>query len=161
VKLSIDLSPEQYASDYLCGAVFDALDFTALAAGRLIVDPLATVDLRRLKRNLGELDARGVGITHDRFGGSQSSLSDIRELPCRRIKIDKWLVAAITASPRDARVVASVVALARATGLAYTAEGVETAEQAEMLRELGCTEMQGFLFSRPRTATEVLADMRG
>ena len=163
MNLSINLSPEQYASDYLCDAVFDALDFTALAASRLeleIVDPLATGDLRKLKRNLGELHARGIDITLDRFDGSQSSLSDIRELPCRRIKIDKSLVAAITTRPRDARIVASLVALARATGLAVTAEGVETAEQAEVLRELGCTEMQGFLFGRPRTAAEILADMR-
>jgi EAL domain-containing protein (putative c-di-GMP-specific phosphodiesterase class I) len=164
VKLSINLSPEQYASDYLCRAVLDALDFTGLAADRLeleIVDPLTTDDLRKLKRNLDALEAHGIGITLDRFGGSQSSLGDIRELSCRRIKIDKSLVAAITTSARDARIVASLVALAQATGLAVTAEGVETAEQAEALRGLGCPEMQGFLFSRPRTATEVLTDMRG
>jgi EAL domain-containing protein (putative c-di-GMP-specific phosphodiesterase class I) len=164
VKLSINLSPEQYASDYLCRAVLDALDFTGLAADRLeleIVDPLTTDDLRKLKRNLDALGAHGIGITLDRFGGSQSSLGDIRELSCRRIKIDKSLVAAITTSARDARIVASLVALAQATGLAVTVEGVETAEQAEVLRGLGCPEMQGFLFSRPRAATEVLADMRG
>jgi CheY-like chemotaxis protein len=111
--------------------------------------------------SLDALEAHGIGITLDRFGGSQSSLDDIRELSCRRIKIDKSLVAAITTSARDARIVASLVALAQATGLAVTAEGVETAEQAEVLRGLGCPEMQGFLFSRPRTATEVLTDMRG
>ena len=164
VKLSINLSPEQYAGDRLCGAVLDALDFTGLAAGRLeleIVDPLATSDLRKLKRNVEELRAHGVGITLDRFGGSQSSLSDIRELNCARIKIDKSLVAAITSSARDARIVATLVDLGRASGLAVTAEGVETAEQAELLRGLGCPEMQGFLFSRPRTAAELLADLRG
>jgi EAL domain-containing protein (putative c-di-GMP-specific phosphodiesterase class I) len=112
VKLSINLSPGQFASDYLCRAVLDALDFTGLAADRLeleIVDPLTTGDLRKLKRNLDTLGAHGIGIALDRFGGSQSSLGDIRELPCRRIKIDKPLVAAITTSARDARIVASLI----------------------------------------------------
>jgi EAL domain-containing protein (putative c-di-GMP-specific phosphodiesterase class I) len=163
VKLSINLSPGQYASDYLCGAVFDALDFTGLAAERLeleILDPLTAGDLRKLKRNLEELAGRGIGIALDRFGGRQSSLNDIRELPCTRIKIDKALVASVTQSARDARIVATLVALAQSSGLAVTAEGVETAAQADLLRGLGCTEMQGFLFSRPRTDLEVLADMR-
>jgi EAL domain-containing protein (putative c-di-GMP-specific phosphodiesterase class I) len=163
VRLSINLSPEQYASDFLCGAVVDALDFTGFAAERLefdIVDPLTTGDLRKLKLNLDELAGCGIGITLDRFGGSQWSLNDIRELPCTRIKIDKSLVAAVTTSARDARIVATLVALALGIGLAVTAEGVETAEQAEVLRGLGCTEMQGFLFSRPRTAVEVEADTR-
>ena len=163
VRLSINLSPEQYASDFLCGAVVDALDFTGFAAERLefeIVDPLTTGDLRKLKLNLDELAGCGIGITLDRFGGSQWSLNDIRELPCTRIKIDKSLVAAVTTSARDARIVATLVAFAQGIGLAVTAEGVETAEQADAQRGLGCTEMQGFLFSRPRTAVEVEAEMR-
>jgi EAL domain-containing protein (putative c-di-GMP-specific phosphodiesterase class I) len=77
-----------------------------------------------------------------------------------RIKIDKALVASVTRSARDARIVAMLVALAGESGLAVTAEGVETTAQADLLRGLGCTEMQGFLFSRPRTAAEVEADIR-
>jgi EAL domain-containing protein (putative c-di-GMP-specific phosphodiesterase class I) len=164
VKLSINLSPEQHASDFLCGAVVDALDFTGFAADRLeleIVDPLTTGDLRKLKRNLEELAGRGIGIALDRFGGSQSSLNDIRELPCTRIKIDKALVASVTRSARDARIVAMLVAFAGASGLSVTAEGVETTAQADLLRGLGCTEMQGFLFSRPHTAAEVEGDIQG
>jgi EAL domain-containing protein (putative c-di-GMP-specific phosphodiesterase class I) len=69
-------------------------------------------------------------------------------------------IAAVTTSARDARIVATLVALAQGIGLAVTVEGVETAEQADVLRGLGCTELQGFLFSRPRTAVEVEAKMR-
>ncbi|HTO61249.1 MAG TPA: EAL domain-containing protein [Bradyrhizobium sp.] len=93
MKLSINLSPEQYASDYLCGAVFDALDFTALAANRLeleIVDPLATGDLRKLKRNLEELNARGIGpvrrqpVVAERHQGTALPAHQDRQVAGRR-----------------------------------------------------------------------------
>lgn len=162
IKVSINLSLEQYASDYLRPAILAALTDTGLEASRLeleIIAPASAGYVEKLQRNLQELRRDGVGITLDRFGGYQSSLDDIRKFDCTRIKIDRSLVASLMIDSRETMIVSSLVSLAKSMGIAVTAEGIELPEQIERLREAGCIEMQGFLFYRPQLATEVVAEL--
>src|SRR5690606_8466671 len=93
----------------------------------------------------------GVLVSIDDFGTGYSGLSHLTGFPVDRLKIDKSFVATID-SDREAPIVVAVVALAHSLGLEVVAEGVETNAQLERLAELGCDEMQGFLFSRPLPA---------
>jgi diguanylate cyclase (GGDEF)-like protein len=102
-------------------------------------------------QELGEL---GVGIVLDDFGTGYSSLSYLRNLPIDRLKIDQSFVAELPGNQEDGALTAAIIAMAHSLQLSVVAEGVETLEQAEFLRELGCDDLQGFLFSRAIPAEE-------
>jgi diguanylate cyclase (GGDEF)-like protein len=105
-------------------------------------------------RALAELHDMGVGLTLDDFGTGYSSLSSLRRFPIERVKIDRSFVGDITDDPGDAALTTAILSMAQSLDLRVVAEGVETREQADFLRERGCHELQGFLFSRPVTAAE-------
>jgi EAL domain-containing protein (putative c-di-GMP-specific phosphodiesterase class I) len=110
-----------------------------------------------VRRILGELSLRGVSIAIDDFGAGYSSLAHLAELPANTLKIDRGLIEGIDTDARKAAIMHAVVALARALGLALTAEGVEEAAQARFLERFGCVDVQGFLFGRPMPAESILA----
>jgi len=89
----------------------------------------------------------GIGLVLDDFGTGYSSLSSLRRFPIERVKIDRSFVGDITADPDDAALTTAILSMAHSLQLRVVAEGVETLEQAEFLRERGCHELQGFLFS--------------
>jgi diguanylate cyclase (GGDEF)-like protein len=103
------------------------------------------------------LRALGVRIALDDFGTGFSSLSRLQRLAVDRIKIDRSFVRGFGTSNGDEAIVQAIVELARATGLKTTAEGVETHSQSQRLQEMGCDELQGFLLSRPISASEILS----
>jgi EAL domain-containing protein (putative c-di-GMP-specific phosphodiesterase class I) len=96
----------------------------------------------------------GVRIALDDFGTGYSSLSYLKRFPFDKIKIDRCFVSDIGAESSSA-IVQAVVSIAAASNMTTTAEGVETGAQRTALRELGCTEMQGYLFSAPKPASEL------
>ncbi len=104
---------------------------------------------------LRQLRAIGVRIALDDFGTGYSSLSYLRRFPFDKIKIDRCFVDDIAEDKGSSAIVQAVINIADAQNMTTTAEGVETEQQKEMLRSLGCTEMQGFLFSRPRPVAEI------
>ena len=104
---------------------------------------------------LHQLRAIGVRIALDDFGTGYSSLSYLQRFPFDKIKIDRCFVTDIAEPDGSAGIVRAVVNIAAERHMTTTAEGVETAEQQRMLRELGCSEMQGYLFSPPKPAAEV------
>jgi diguanylate cyclase (GGDEF)-like protein/PAS domain S-box-containing protein len=109
----------------------------------------------RAKAVLGELSELGIRLSIDDFGTGYSSLAYLRELPVDEIKIDRSFVIAMGAEAGDAVIVRSTVDLGRNLGLEVVAEGVETIEHWEKLRELGCTTAQGYFLSRPVPADEL------
>ena len=107
--------------------------------------------------SLGGLRGLGVGIEIDDFGTGYSSISYLRRLPVDRVKVDRSLIVGLGTDPSQPALVAAVLQLVRACGLEAVWEGVETAEQAEHLRNLGCLSAQGYFFSRPLPAEDIPA----
>jgi EAL domain-containing protein (putative c-di-GMP-specific phosphodiesterase class I) len=108
---------------------------------------------------LARLGMLGVGIVLDDFGTGYSSLSYLRLHKFTKIKIDKSFVAELPQQSDCAAIICAITGLARSLGIGTTAEGVETAEQLELLRAAGCDQVQGFLFSRPQPADSLTFDL--
>lgn len=106
---------------------------------------------------LARLHVGGVRVAVDDFGTGHSSLARLQAIHVDELKIDRTFVEAVAVEPRDQQIVASIVGLARGLGLRVVAEGVETVEQADTLRALGCAYAQGFLLSEPLPAAELIA----
>jgi EAL domain-containing protein (putative c-di-GMP-specific phosphodiesterase class I) len=101
------------------------------------------------------IKALGVGFSLDDFGTGYSSLAHLQRLPLDQLKIDQSCVQTLLTQPGDAAVARSVIALGHSQGLTVIAEGVETAEQRNLLAELGCDAFQGYFFGRPSLAVDL------
>ncbi len=160
VRLAVNVSPVQLRSDAFSLKVVNVLAATGLPANRLeleITEAVLIRDDETARSLLQHLRSLGVRIALDDFGTGYSSLSYLRRFPFDKIKIDRSFVDGITEVEGSAAIVRALVNIADAQHMTTTAEGIETEPQREMLRDLGCTEMQGFLFSRPRPAAEIRA----
>lgn len=152
LAVGINLFPVQLDDERLLGEVDHALATTGLAPARLELELTETIALRDdgiAASALASLRARGIRVAYDDFGTGYASLSMLQRLPVDRVKIDRSFVRDVLANRGDAAIVRSILLIARNFNLRVIAEGVETAAQAEMLRELGCDEAQGYLYSRP------------
>jgi diguanylate cyclase (GGDEF)-like protein len=159
VKLAINLSAAQFIGGKLYGTVVDALAESGLDAKRLeleITETLIIDDFKGTREALSQLRSRGISIALDDFGTGYSSLTHLRQLLFDRIKIDRSFVAEVTTRAECAAIVSTVIALGNSLGVAITAEGVETRDQLNILRAAGCTEVQGYFFSRPIPGAEIL-----
>jgi diguanylate cyclase (GGDEF)-like protein len=161
IKIAINLSPIQFNSRHLVETVLSSLASSGLSARRLELEITESVLLKNNETTLDtlhQLRALGVRIALDDFGTGYSSLSYLRRFPFDKLKIDRCFVSDLSESGDDARAILRAVAgLGISLGIATTAEGVETREQLERVREEGCTEMQGYFFSPPRPLAEVQA----
>ena len=156
VKLAVNVSPVQFRSGTLALKIVAALAASGLPANRLELEITEAVLIRdddAALEILHQLRAIGVRIALDDFGTGYSSLSYLQRFPFDKIKIDRCFVNDI-AEPGGSSIVQAVVNIAAARHMTTTAEGVETHRQQELLRALGCTEMQGYLFSPARPAAE-------
>jgi EAL domain-containing protein (putative c-di-GMP-specific phosphodiesterase class I) len=113
-----------------------------------------------IDQQIGALNEMGVGLVLDDFGTGCSSLSHLKRFPIRRIKIDRSFVSDIEHDAAGAALVRATVSIAQHTGIGLIAEGVETPGQLAMLRNFGCTEVQGFLTGHPVDADEIIRIMR-
>jgi len=158
VKVAVNLSSRQFRRGGLMADVTTALERTGLPPERLeleITEPVVLSRSAAVAETLHDLRRMGVGIVLDDFGTGYSSLSYLRSFPFSKVKIDRSFVADLVTRPDSAAVVRAVIALARDLGMRTTAEGIETAEQLDLLRAEGCIEGQGYLFGRPMTAADV------
>jgi diguanylate cyclase (GGDEF)-like protein len=158
VKVAVNLSPAQFKSKALALVVTTALADSGLAPDRLeleITESVLLQDNDTVRGILHQLRALGVRISMDDFGTGYSSLSYLRSFPFDKIKIDQSFVRDMGQHDDSIAIVRAVAGLGRNLGMSTTAEGVETNEQLGRLREEGCTEVQGYLFSRPLPASEV------
>jgi EAL domain-containing protein (putative c-di-GMP-specific phosphodiesterase class I) len=138
--------------------VAQVLRETGLAAQRLELELTETAllhDDETTGQAISRLRALGVGLALDDFGTGYSSLSHLRRYPIQRLKMDRSFVRGVTSDRGDAAVARAIIALARELNLAVVAEGVETAEQLELLRAFGCEEGQGYYLGRPASAAAV------
>ncbi len=156
--VAVNISPAQFRHPGLAQVVLGALAASGLPARRLELEITETVLLEDSEATLAtlfRLRELGVRIAMDDFGTGYSSLSYLQSFPFDRIKIDRSFVKDITVATGSLNIVRAIAAMAKGLGMAATAEGVETQEQMDTVRSEGCTEMQGFLFSRPRPAHEI------
>jgi diguanylate cyclase (GGDEF)-like protein/PAS domain S-box-containing protein len=164
LRVAVNLSPLQFRSRDLVRTVLMALASSGLPAQRLELEITESLLLHENEHNLTTLhQLRGLGarIAVDDFGIGYSSLSYLRMFPFDRIKIDRSFVKELPASSECVKIIRSMVELARSLGISVTAEGIETAEQLAQLREDGCMEGQGFLFSPARPVADVARTLEG
>jgi diguanylate cyclase (GGDEF)-like protein/PAS domain S-box-containing protein len=161
--VSVNVSARQLSAGSFATSVSDAIRRNRLKPGSLSFEITETVlmeDIERAIEALVGLKALGVHVAVDDFGTGYSSLAYLKRLPLDTLKIDRAFVDGLGTDPNDSAIVAAVVAVARALGLAVTAEGVETDVQLAELRRLECDYAQGFRFSRPIPPDEFVSFIR-
>lgn len=147
----------------LVESVKSALSELGLAPSSLKLEITEGVIMRDIEATIGilrELKALGVQIAVDDFGTGYSSLSYLKRLPLDVIKIDRSFVTGIGHNPEDTAIVQAIIAMAKSLNLSVTGEGVETAEQSDLLRAWGCDRGQGYLFARPLEARDLAELLR-
>jgi diguanylate cyclase (GGDEF)-like protein len=160
IKVAVNVSPAQFKSRSLALAVTSALAASGLPPQRLELEITESVLLNETEATLAtlhQLRDLGVQISMDDFGTGYSSLSYLRSFPFDKIKIDRSFIRDLSETDESVAIVRAVAGLGRNLGMATTAEGVETDEQLDQLRDEGCTEVQGYLFSEPLPATDVIS----
>jgi diguanylate cyclase (GGDEF)-like protein/PAS domain S-box-containing protein len=158
VRLAVNVSPVQFRSGTFALKIVAALAVSGLPAERLELEITEAVLIRDDDAALAilhQLRAIGVRIALDDFGTGYSSLSYLQRFPFDKIKIDRCFVTDIAEPEGSSSIVQAVVNIAADRRMTTTAEGVETVQQQELLRVLGCSEMQGYLFSPPKPAADI------
>ena len=158
VRVAINLSPLQLLNPRLVPTIVQELAASGLPASRLEVEITESVLMQNTETTLSALHRlRGLGIriSMDDFGTGYSSLSNLRSFPFDKIKIDRSFINGLPEREDSTAIVRAVATLARSLKMTTTAEGVETSAQMEQVRLLGCTEMQGYYFSRPRPVEHI------
>ncbi len=157
-RVAVNLSARQFRDPSLLSIVESAIRESGIDARTLeleITETVAMEDVEQTMSTLAQVRRRGVTIAIDDFGTGHSSLSYLKRFPIDALKIDKGFVLDLPDKFEDAAIVSSVIQLANGLGLRVVAEGVETKEQLDFLRDAGCRELQGFYFSYPVRLGEV------
>lgn len=158
-KVAVNLSPVQFKGNRLGLDVCAALASSGLPAQRLELEITETAMLQDAVTTLAmlrELKALGLSISLDDFGTGYSSLSYLQKFPFDKIKIDQSFICELPNKEESLAIVRAIIRLADSLGMSTLAEGVETAKQFSILRHEGCAEAQGYLFSRPVSADQVI-----
>jgi diguanylate cyclase len=150
VRVAMNLSPRELENGSVDDMIVAGLDGRRLPASMLEVEITeeAPIDRQRVSEKLERLSDFGISIALDDFGTGFSTLAALRDSRIRKVKIDKGFIGGIAGSLDDQLLVKAVIDLGGALGIEVLAEGVETEEDCETLRALGCTTAQGFLFSK-------------
>jgi diguanylate cyclase (GGDEF)-like protein len=158
IKVAVNLSPIQLTGKGLLEVVIRALARSGLPASRLEFEITETVLMQNTAATLAtlhQLRALGIHFSMDDFGTGYSSLSYLRSFPFDKIKIDRSFVKGIEDENSSLAIIRGVTSLAHSLNMITTIEGVETEEQLDRVRPLGCAEIQGYLFSPPRSLEEI------
>jgi diguanylate cyclase (GGDEF)-like protein len=160
LKLSVNVSTRQFLQPSFVEQVLHTIARHGVLAQQIeleITESLLATDLEGTIARMRLLRQAGLGLAIDDFGMGYSALSYLKRMPLQRLKIDRSFVTDMLDDPRDAAIARTIVQLARDLGLQVTAEGVETAEQLQLLADAGCQVFQGFLFSPALPAEQVEA----
>jgi diguanylate cyclase (GGDEF)-like protein len=158
MRVAVNLSAVQFRGDAIAEIVVSALAAAGLQPACLELEITESVLLEETEatfKTLHQLRDLGVRISLDDFGTGFSSLSYLRSFPFDKIKIDRSFVQEVAATTNGAAIVRAIASLGASLGMETTAEGVETEEQFDLVRREGCTEVQGYYFSRPLPSNEL------
>jgi len=156
--IAVNLSVRQFRQENLVAMIRETLNKTGLAPNLLtieITENIVISDIEATIKTLKLLKEVGIHVSIDDFGTGYSSLSYLKKMPLSELKIDKSFVDDTPDSAEASAIVKMVLSLARSLKLKTVAEGVETKKQLEFLRNEGCDEMQGYLFSKPLPAPDM------
>jgi diguanylate cyclase (GGDEF)-like protein len=159
VRVAVNVSSVHFRNGSLLRDVLGALQLSGLPAHRLeleITESVILADTQQVLSALHELRSLGVQVAMDDFGTGYSSISYLRDFPFDRIKIDHTFVHDVETDSATQAIIRAVVELSRSLGMSTTVEGIETQQQLQTVQQLGCTEVQGYLFGRPCTAAEIV-----
>ncbi len=163
VPVAVNLSARQFASDTLVADIEDALTRYDVSPSELefeLTESALMAEPDRAAEVLERLGRMGIGIAIDDFGTGYSSLSYLKRFRARQVKIDRSFIHGLPGDRDDVAITQAVIAMAHSLGLGVVAEGVETSDQLETLRAMGCDQAQGFLLGRPMPAGQLQALLR-
>jgi diguanylate cyclase (GGDEF)-like protein len=151
LRLAVNVSPVQFTRGDLVATITDALTESGLDPSRLEIEITESLFLnsgRLIEETMAQLKKLGVSFALDDFGTGYSSLSSLRQFPIGKIKIDRSFISGLPFDQESLCIVQAVAAMAKALNIGVNAEGIETKEQATLLRALGCDQGQGFLYGK-------------
>ena len=164
IRMAMNLSIRQFRNNNLARTIGDALEASRFDPARLDLELTESILMQNADQaiaTLRNLKSLGVRVTIDDFGTGYSSLSYLKDLPIDALKLDISFVSGIAKNRSDEAISRAVISLAHNLDMKVIAEGVETPDQLEFLRGLGCDEVQGFLFSRPLPPSEAARFLDG
>jgi diguanylate cyclase (GGDEF)-like protein len=159
LRVAVNLSARQFRSGNLLDEIDTVLAETGLSVNSLeleVTESMVMDDPEEVIKLLRAIHGRGIHIALDDFGTGHSSLAYLKRFPIDCVKIDRAFIKDTPANTDDVAIAKTIVAMAQALNLSTVAEGVETAEQLELMKSLGCNQIQGYLFSRPLSADNFL-----
>ncbi len=162
ITLSVNLSTKQFDDEGLFISIQEALEKTEFNRERLCLEITESVPMGDSDRAIGimnELSSMGIILSMDDFGTGYSSLNYLKRFPLHELKIDRSFITDILKETNDLAICNSIVNIANSLKFQVVAEGVETAEQYEIMQEIGCHMIQGYYFFKPLTSNELLEEM--
>jgi EAL domain-containing protein (putative c-di-GMP-specific phosphodiesterase class I) len=164
LRIAVNISTLQFSDENFVERVRDILRDTGLPPQRLeleVTESVLVADSEAAAGVLRRLKAMGLSVALDDFGAGYSSLSYLQSLPFDRLKIDRCFVSRLKRVGKSQAIIRAIVELGRGLGLSVIAEGVETRTQLAVLREIGCSQFQGFLIGRPQPLQDIVETTRG
>ncbi len=160
IETAINISPAQLRSATILQDLLESASRFSVSPERIMLEITETVLLandQRTTDTLNQLKACGFRLALDDFGTGYSSISYIRDFPFDELKIDRSFVQSIDTSPRSLAIIEAIVVLADKTGLSIVAEGIEEQREMQIMQQVGCSRLQGYLFSKPLPAAHIEA----
>nr|WP_238582613.1 EAL domain-containing protein [Trabulsiella odontotermitis] len=157
-SLSVNLSTAQFEQPDIYEQVYDALTRYGISPARLTLELTESTALCNLERSINILSdfARlGVTVSIDDFGNGYSNLLTLKNLPARELKIDKRVVKEMRENGKNIKIVSAIIDIAHIMNMEVVAEGIETLAQQQLLTQMGCGQLQGYLLARPVPAQEI------
>jgi diguanylate cyclase (GGDEF)-like protein len=163
VSMAVNVSPRQFSDEFLLRDIDDALANSGMDPKHLqieITESMVMLNVERAIKVLDSIQSRGVRLAIDDFGTGYSSMSMLKRFPIDTIKIDRSFVRDLPQNSEDKAIAQAIISMGKALGLRIVAEGVETIEQDQFLRDHSCDEIQGFLFSKPIPSDQITELLR-
>ncbi len=158
IKVSVNLSAIQLRQEKFSSYVFDIIKESGIKPQQLELEVTETILMDNVESaisTLTRLQCQGISISIDDFGTGYSSLGYLKKLPINTLKIDRVFITDVTTDKYDKNIVNTIISMAHGLDLLVIAEGVETQEQFDLLKELSCDEIQGYILSKPVNANKI------